>query len=124
MIRNLLFVLLLVCAFKSHAAGPVSPLVGTWTEVDGPGIARIGPCPGTPAMLCATGLARKKAGGMAETGIVLSEVRPDGANRWRGTYHNGKQKLPATLSMARPGEVSMRVCILVLCQTAVYKRGK
>jgi uncharacterized protein (DUF2147 family) len=121
MFRNFLIVIVLIIAFKAKAATP-SPLVGTWTEVGGPGMARIAPCTGTPGMLCAMGLARKKSGGLAETGIVLSEVRPDGANRWRGTYHNGKQKLPATLNQTRAGEVSMKVCMLMLCQTAIYRR--
>ena len=123
MLRLSLLLLLLLCAAKSHAVVP-SPLVGTWTEVGGSGMARIGACAQTPAALCATGLGRNAAGQVVETGIVLSNVRPNGANRWRGTYHHGKQRLSATLNLMGAGKVRMKVCMLLLCQTAIYARSK
>jgi len=123
MFRNCLIVILLVIAFKTHAAAP-SPLVGTWTEIGGPGMARIESCKTADGALCAVGLSRNKVGKIVETGLVLSDVRPDGTDRWKGTYHHGKQKLPATLSLIDQRQVKMRVCMLMLCQTAVYARIK
>ncbi|OYY89976.1 MAG: hypothetical protein B7Y45_09650 [Sphingomonas sp. 28-66-16] len=102
-----------------------SPLLGIWTEINGPGAARIEPCNQGPARLCATGLARRANGqpGRVDDGIVLSDITLDGPNRWRGTYHDGKRLLPATLRLMSPRVVEMKVCILVFCQTARYARA-
>lgn len=118
--------LLMLAAFLSGQAiaAPTSPLIGVWVEVNGPGMARIEPCSGSVNMLCATGLDRRPAGRLVETGLVLSQVRPDGAARWRGTYHDGTRKLPATLRLTSPQKVQMRVCLFVICQTATYARTK
>jgi uncharacterized protein (DUF2147 family) len=122
MFRNCLIVILLIFAFKANAAAP-SPL-GMWTEVSGSGMARIAECKKPAGALCAMGLARDRVGQIVETGIVLSDIRPDGRNRWKGTYHHGRQKLAATLSMVDQRQVKMRVCMLVMCQTALYARAK
>lgn len=102
---------------------PASPLVGTWVERDGPGMAMIGPCASTPGRLCATGLQRQPGGKTVQTGPVMSDIRADGANRWRGSYHHGKRKLPATLRLTAEREVKMRVCMMVICQSATYVRN-
>jgi uncharacterized protein (DUF2147 family) len=116
-------------AFASFWAGqasaaPVSPLLGVWAEVNGPGMARLAPCPRSAELVCATGLSRNSAGKVTEKGLVLTDVRLEGANRWRGTYHDGSRKLPATLRMAGPNQVQMKVCLLVICQTATYARAR
>jgi uncharacterized protein (DUF2147 family) len=119
----MLIALLVLCAVKAHAAAP-SPLIGTWSEVGGPGMARIATCPGASSALCATGLSRNKAGQIVETGLVLTNVQPDGTNRWRGSYLDGSRKLPATIRLINPQKVTMKVCVLVICQTATYQRVK
>lgn len=119
--------LMLMTAMLSDAATVTnpSPLLGTWTEINGPGAARIEPCAKVPGRLCAIGLARRANGqpGRVDTGIVLSDVTLDGPNRWRGTYHDGKRMLPATLRLMSPRVVEMKVCILLFCQTARYARA-
>jgi uncharacterized protein (DUF2147 family) len=105
-----------------HAAS--SPLLGVWTEIDGPGAARIVPCAQRTGQLCAIGLAPQANGRpeRAESGIVLSDLTPIGGNRWRGTYHDGGRRLPATLRLMSPRVVEMKVCILLFCQSARYRR--
>lgn len=105
------------------AAAKVSPLAGTWSEVKGPGLARIGPCPDAPTLLCAMGLDRR-APGRPETGLVLTGIRPSGPAKWRGTYHDGSRRLPATIRFSGPQQVEMKVCLVVICQTATYARVK
>jgi len=103
-----------------------SPLLGIWTEINGPGAARIELCKQTAGRLCATGLARSKDGqpGRVDAGIVLSDLALDGPNRWRGTYHDGKRLLPATVRLVSPRVVEMKVCILLFCQSARYARAE
>jgi uncharacterized protein (DUF2147 family) len=109
------------CFFAGQAtAAPPSPLVGVWVEVNGPGMARIAPCADAPDRLCAMGLARRTG---AETGLVMTGISADGANRWRGTYHDGNRKLPATLRLPQANRVDMKVCLFVICQTAHYARN-
>lgn len=110
---------------EAGAMATPSPLLGTWTEINGPGAARIEPCNKKPGLLCATGLARRAKGqpGQVETGLVLSDVTLEGPNLWRGTYHDGKRLLPATLRLMSPRVVEMKVCILMFCQTAKYARA-
>ncbi len=110
---------------EAGATTTQSPLLGTWTEINGPGAARIEPCNKKPGRLCATGLASRAKGqpGQVETGLVLSDVTIDGPNLWRGTYHDGKRQLPATLRLMSPRVVEMKVCILMFCQTARYSRA-
>lgn len=118
--------LLLTAALTDPATLPnPSPLLGTWTEINGPGAARIEPCKQTAGRLCATGLARRPNGqpGRVDAGIVLSDLALDGPNRWRGTYHDGKRLLPATVRLVSPRVVEMKVCILMFCQTARYARS-
>lgn len=108
-------------------AGPqtaLSPLLGVWTEIDGPGAARIVPCAERTGQLCAIGLARRANGqpGRVESGIVLSDLTPIGGNRWRGIYHDGGRSLPATLRLMSPRVVEMKVCIFLFCQSARYAR--
>ncbi|MBY0520311.1 MAG: hypothetical protein K2P79_07795 [Sphingomonas sp.] len=102
-----------------------SPLIGIWTEINGPGAARIEPCGQKPGKLCATGLARRGNGnqGRVDSGIVLSDLIADGPNRWRGSYHDGKRLLPATLRLMSPRVVEMKVCVMVFCRTARYGRA-
>lgn len=101
-----------------------SPLLGVWTEINGPGAARIEPCKKSSGRLCATGLARRPNGlpGRVDDGLVLSNLALEGPNRWRGSYHDGKRLLPATLRLVTPRIVEMKVCIFLLCQTAKYAR--
>lgn len=123
MLKNILIALLVFFAVNAQA-GTISPLIGTWNEVNGPGMARINSCAVAKSTLCATGLGRNASGQIVDTGLVLTDVRPDGVNRWRGTYHEGKRKLPATLRLVSPQQVTMKVCLLVICQTATYARVK
>ncbi len=117
--------MLLTASFADAGSLEHSPLVGTWTEINGPGAARIEPCGNLPGRLCATGLARRANGqpGRVDDGIVLSDIAVDGPNRWRGTYHDGKRLLPATLRLMSPRVVEMKVCIFMFCQTAHYARA-
>ncbi len=107
-------------------AAPVaapSPLAGTWTEIDGPGAARIAPCADTPNLLCAIGLDRRRGSRERVDGaVVLSQITPAGANRWRGRYHDGGQRYGATLRLLDAATVEMKVCILFVCQSARYAR--
>lgn len=122
---NKLFCLLAVAFFVGQAtAAPSSPLIGLWLEVGGTGAARIEPCANNRKQLCAMGLSRRSGAAPIETGIALSAIQPSGENRWRGAYHDGTRKLPATLRMANANRVEMKVCILVLCQTATYTRQR
>lgn len=118
--------LLLMTAVLSEAAAMPnpSPLLGNWTEINGPGAARIEPCRKVAGRLCAVGLAKRAKGqaDQVETGIVLSEIAMEGPNRWRGMYHDGKRLLPATLRLMSPRVVEMKVCILFFCQAARYAR--
>lgn len=123
MLKNCLVFILLFIAVKLNAATP-SPLVGTWQEIGGPGIARIGPCAAAPQALCATGLSRNKSGQLVETGLVLSGVTATGSGRWKGTYRADGRKLPATLQLLSPQRVKMKVCILAFCQSATYQKIK
>jgi uncharacterized protein (DUF2147 family) len=114
-----------IAAFISGQAfaTPASPLLGVWVEVNGPGLARIAPCSATPARLCATGLARQSGGAPIDTVLVMTDIRPDGANRWRGIYHDNSRKLSATLRFVHDNRVEMKVCLFILCQTASYQRS-
>lgn len=51
-----------------------------------------------------------------------TDYRREMLARSLGTYHHGKQKLPATLSLINQRQVKMRACMLMLCQTATYAR--
>lgn len=119
--------MILMTAALAEPATPAnhSPLLGIWTEINGPGAARIEPCKQTAGRLCATGLARRANGqpGRVDAGIVLSDLALDGPNRWRGTYHDGKRQLPATVRLVSPRVVEMKVCILMFCQSARYARA-
>jgi len=123
-----LFVFLLALAgLADHAlASTDSPLIGVWSEINGPGAARIAPCAANPDKLCAIGLARRSDGhaGRVDTGVVLSDITVSGSNRWRGTYHDGKRQLPATLQLAAPRIVEMKVCLFLFCKTARYARDR
>jgi uncharacterized protein (DUF2147 family) len=123
MIRNCLVATMLTVASTANAKAS-SPLVGTWSEVDGRGMARIDSCETQKSALCATGLSRNRAGQIVEVGLVVSDIRPDGKNRWSGTYHQGKRRLPATIYLIDGRQVKLTVCIAMICQTANYTRTK
>jgi uncharacterized protein (DUF2147 family) len=123
MSTNELIISILALAAAASATSP-SPLDGVWSEIDGPGAARIAPCPNQSQTMCAFAL-RKKAGSapVASDGhAVLKAVVPDGNNRWKGTYIDGSRALPATLRFAARDVVEMKVCILFICQSARYRR--
>ncbi len=110
-------------AFSPLHAAQESPLLGMWTENGGPGAARIGPCSAAPTLLCATGYDRNADGSVGrKRGIVLRDLKADGKNRWRGTYLDGSRKLPATVTLTANGKVTMRVCLLMFCQSVTYTR--
>jgi uncharacterized protein (DUF2147 family) len=117
-------IILLATAFVAGqaVATPTSPLIGMWVEVNGTGMARIGPCSTSVDRLCATGIARR-SGTLLETGLVMSDIRTSGANRWRGTYLDNGRSLPATLKRVGERHIELKVCIFVLCQSATYERG-
>lgn len=121
--KKLMFLVTVVVFVGEATAAPKSPLIGVWGEVNGSGTARIQPC-AYNQNLCAIGLSRRAAAPPIETGIVLSAIRPAGQNRWRGTYHDGKRKLPASLRLTSHNRVEMKVCIAFLCQTATYNRQR
>jgi uncharacterized protein (DUF2147 family) len=123
MSTNELIISILALATAASAAAP-SPLDGVWSEINGPGAARIAPCSRQGQAMCATAL-RRAAGGapVASDGhLVLRSVVPDGNNRWKGTYIDGSRALPATLRFAARDVVEMKVCILFICQSARYRR--
>jgi uncharacterized protein (DUF2147 family) len=73
--------------------------------------------------LCATGYDRNADGSVGrKRGIVLRDLKADGKNRWRGTYLDGSRKLPATVTLTANGKVTMRVCLLMFCQSVTYTR--
>lgn len=110
-------------AAEAEAATP-SPLVGTWTEIDGPGAARIAPCATAPERLCAIGLERRAGStDRVEGGIVLSDIAVSGTNAWRGRYHDGRRRYAASLRLLGPATVEMKVCVLFICQSARYGRS-
>lgn len=123
MLKQAIIVIVAFLAGQAHAAPP-SPLIGVWIEVNGPGMARIAPCAAAPGALCATGLARRAGGDPAETGIVLSDIRPAPPSGWQGRYHQGGRTLPATLRLTEPGRVEMKVCLFLFCQRATYARAR
>jgi uncharacterized protein (DUF2147 family) len=113
----------MICLLSPLNPVHASPLLGIWIEDNGPGAARIAPCTEAPQRLCATGYDRLPNGKIGRKGaVVLRDLQPDGKNRWRGTYLDGDRKLPATVRLVANGKVTMRVCLLVLCQTATYAR--
>lgn len=119
---------LVVLAAALTAVAPMperSPLVGVWIEVNGPGAARIEPCRQLQDRLCAIGMAPRSNGqtGMVDDGIVLSDLKLDGVNRWRGSYHDGNRLLPATVRFMSPQVVEMKVCVFVICQSVRYARS-
>ncbi|WP_066652706.1 MULTISPECIES: hypothetical protein [Sphingomonas] len=124
--RFFVLLLALVGLADNALATSESPLIGVWSEIDGTGAARIAPCAGNPDRLCAIGLARRSDGraGRVDTGVVLSDITTSGNNRWRGTYHDGKRQLPATLQLATPRIVEMKVCLFLFCKTARYARDR
>lgn len=124
MLINAMLMMMPLLLATAPVAQALSPLIGTWTEINGPGAARIAACAKAPDRFCAVGLARRTSDGAArvETGTVLSDVAVTGLNQWRGTYHDGKRLLPATLRMIDRDVVEMKVCIFVLCQSARYRR--
>lgn len=115
--------LALVAAVIASASVTASPLLGVWIEISGTGAARIAPCPQRPDALCAVGGERRRDGSLSIGGaIVLENVVAAGANRWRGQYIDGGRKLPASISMEGTRVVAMKVCLLIVCQTARYER--
>ncbi len=109
-------------ATTAHA-NPPSPLIGLWLEINGPGVAVIGPCPNGADRLCAMGMKPRNGVPRTETGLVLTNVTASGSNRWSGNYRDGKRELPATLKFVTRDVVEMKVCIFILCQTARYTRS-
>jgi uncharacterized protein (DUF2147 family) len=118
-----LCILAMIWTLSPLDAARASPLLGMWTENGGPGAARIAACGSATEPLCATGYDRLPDGSVGrKRAIVLRDLKPDGKNRWRGTYLDGNRKLPATVKLVAKGKVSMRVCLLILCQTVTYTR--
>lgn len=118
------YLALLAASFLAgHAAsGTPATLVGVWVEVNGPGAAMIGPCPDQPRQLCAIGLDRRDLKPAAAAKVVLSGLEANGAGRWQGRYHDGSRTLPATLRLTGENNVTMKVCIFIVCQSASYVR--
>jgi uncharacterized protein (DUF2147 family) len=99
-------------------------LEGTWAEIDGPGAARLMPCPGQPETICGYALARAGDGGISTKlgGRVLEAIAPAGSSRWKGRYVDDGRNLPATLTLKAADRVDMKVCLAIVCQTARYRR--
>lgn len=116
--------LALVAANSAFAAEPAG-LRGVWSAADGSARVRIAPCAATPERLCATVIADKPDPGerSAVGEIGMSDIIQDGANRWRGQYHHGAQRLPATLRL-RGDRIDMRVCVGLFCSTDQYLRAE
>lgn len=110
-----------VSAIASEPPG----LRGTWSAADGSAKVRIAPCPGADDRLCAIVIADKpEPGARSAVGeIGMSGIVPSGANRWRGQYHNGDQRLPATLRLRGADAIDMRVCVGLFCSTEQYRRA-
>lgn len=113
----------MLCFLSLPQQAKASPLLGLWTENGGPGAARMAPCSDAPQRLCATGYDGLPNGTIGRKGaVVLRDLKPDGQKRWRGTYLDGGRTLPATVKLVANGKVTMRVCLVVLCQTVTYTR--
>ncbi len=101
-----------------------SPLVGTWASPGDLSAARIGPCVRDSGELCAVVVRETVAKGELPTlgQVILHGLRPDGPGRWKGVYIMGRQTLPATVRLRRPGVAEMTVCRWPLCRTVAYRR--
>lgn len=121
MIRLLALIAAAFIAGRASAATPTT-LIGVWVEVNGPGAAMIGACADQSGRLCAIGLDRGNLRPAAPAELVLSGLEPAGPGRWRGRFHDGSRRLPATLRQTGENAVTMKVCIFIVCQSASYVR--
>ncbi len=122
--RTFAIATLLSLALAGAAAADTAGLHGVWTASDGSGAARIAPCADRPERLCATVIAdTPEPGAPSSVGaVVLSNLAPAGAGRWRGLYHDGEQTLPVTLRARGADRIEMRVCVGVFCASEHYRR--
>jgi len=109
----------------SAVASEAPNLRGNWTAADGAATVRIDACKSASDRLCAVVIADKPdADAPSAVGeIGMSDIVADGPNRWRGQYHNGAQRLPATLRMRGADRIDMRVCVGLFCSTEQYRRA-
>jgi uncharacterized protein (DUF2147 family) len=121
-----LFAVCALAAATSAFASEASDLRGTWTTADGAATVRIAACPNAADRLCAVVIGDKpEPGARSAVGeIGMSEIVPNGQNRWRGQYHNGEQKLPATLRMRGADRIDLRVCVGIFCSTDQFLRAR
>lgn len=98
-------------AQSAPAASP-SPIEGLWRASDGSASARIAICQDNQAALCATASGR----------VVVSNLRQVSAKLWRGSYHDGNDRLPATVELRNRDLAAMTACKWILCQTVTYRR--
>lgn len=124
--KTFLFAACALAATASAFASEASDLRGTWTSADGAATVRIAACPTAADRLCAVVVADKPEPGerSAVGEIGMSGIVADGQDRWRGQYHNGDQKLPATLRMRGADRIDMRVCVGLFCSTDQYRRAR
>lgn len=122
---KLIAIALLASTIALSAVASEAPTIrGTWTAQDGAATVRIAACPTAPERLCAVVIADKPEPGerSAVGEIGMSDIVADGANRWRGQYQNGAQRLPATLRLRGADRIDMRVCVGLFCSTDQYRR--
>lgn len=124
--KAFLFAASALAAATSAFASEATDLRGTWTAADGAATVRIAACPNAADRLCAVVIDDKpEPGARSAVGeIGMSGIVADGQNRWRGQYHNGDQKLPATLRMRGADRIDMRVCVGLFCSSEQYLRAR
>ena len=118
----------LLLALAGPVRGDEHGISGTWISEDHETIVAVAPCARDSATICATILEEKRPDGersrigeMIGVGFV-----PQADGSWSGKVvgANG-MTLPATLTMPRPAQFDMRVCIMALiCDGASYFRTK
>ena len=110
----------LMLALTATAAPPPS-LIGTWQSADGRALARIAPCTGDAATLCAHTF--KENAGVASTGrLVMTGLKPARPAEWKGKYLLDGDALAATLRLVDADLVEIKVCRWFLCQSDRYRR--
>jgi uncharacterized protein (DUF2147 family) len=130
MLRSCALILALAASGPTHASGAAGSLEGLWSNPSNSVVIRIAPC---GAQLCgqvvrASASARQKAaqGGTKELvgTTLINNVRPSGADRWRGQVFLPKQNMYASGTLRLSGKVlKVQGCKMgVVCKEQTWSR--
>lgn len=126
--KILMPVLAAALALAPSAAQAASPLEGLWRNPKGSVTVRIAPC---GQQLCGRVVqaSPKARAGAAKGGTerlvgttILSNIRPDGTNRWKGRVFLPKQNTHATGNLRLSGrQLTVQGCLLlVVCKDQTW----